>query len=145
MFKGKNKTQKLQTVSKQFNITSCFFHLKQETVKRIIFYCCSPVSNYILGQDLWSCRSRVMGRTLTLELSGSQALLKPLHLVLEEADMPHHVLRRVYFHGNVSRGRRSRHGLVQLFLKDSNLARNKANARLLLLNLKIQDNLKALC
>lgn len=69
-------------------------------------------------------------RPLTLQLSGAQALLKPLHLVLQEADMPHHVLWRVYLHGNVSRGGRSWYRLVQLLLEDSSLE-NKQTAPLL--------------
>lgn len=65
-------------------------------------------------------------RPLTLQLSGAQAFLKPLHLILQEADMPHHVLRRVYLHGNISWGGRSWYRLVQLLLKDSSLE-NKRN------------------
>lgn len=56
---------------------------------------------------------------LTLQLSGAQAFLQPLHLILQEADMPHHVLRWVYLHGYISRGGRSRNWLVQLLLEDS--------------------------
>ncbi len=64
-------------------------------------------------------------RPLTLQLSGAQAFLKPLHFILQEADMPHHVLWWVYLHGNVSRGGRSWYGLVQLLLKDSSLENKK--------------------
>lgn len=65
---------------------------------------------------MWQCE-----RPLTLQLSGAQAFLKPLHLILQEADMPHHVLWWVYLHGNISWGGRGWHWLVQLLLKDSGL------------------------
>lgn len=35
---------------------------------------------------------RRIEEALTLKLSSAQAFLQPLHLILQEADMPHHVL-----------------------------------------------------
>ena len=60
-------------------------------------------------------------RPLTLQLGGAQAFFKPLHFILQEADMPHHVLWWVYLHGNISWRGGSWYGLVQLLLKDSTL------------------------
>lgn len=62
---------------------------------------------------------RRIQEALTLKLSSAQAFLQPLHLILQEADMPHHVLWWVYLHGYISWGGRSRNWLVQLLLEDS--------------------------
>ncbi len=48
----------------------------------------------------------VMRQGLTLELCSAEAAFEPLHFTLEEADVSHHVLRRVNLHGNFTwRGR----------------------------------------
>ncbi len=48
----------------------------------------------------------VMRQGLTLEICSAEAAFEPLHFTLEEADVPHHVLRRVNLHGNFTwRGR----------------------------------------
>lgn len=75
----------------------------------------SHTLNLRVCRELSVCRCVL----LTLQLGRAQAALQPLHLALQEADVPHHVLRWVDLHGNVPRGGRGRHWLVQLLLQDS--------------------------
>lgn len=86
-------------------------HLSLSPVKQTILCttCSSPTS-----ARCGSCEG--LKRALTLQLGGAQAFLKPLHLVLQEADMPHHVLWWVYLHWNVSWRGWGWHRLVQLLL-----------------------------